>query len=174
MFATQSKEPIIVKKEMPVRSLDLFNIIDDDKHETLNAKIIHRDTIGNDSKIIVFLDQQGRSLSVFVRNADNYRITCTADDALVDGVLNLSTMKYTRNKNDFKNVLKPLELSDTVEVYFSKDGDSEPFDMNVIFANDDKIVGVVSDLENTIVEFSKSNKSECGSFELEGDALYRS
>jgi hypothetical protein len=169
MFATESREPILVKSECPVRKLDLFKIVNQGQNCFHEAKIIYKDP-----DVTVFLDQKGESLSIFTHKAHRHTITCTAEDAKVDGVLNLSTMKYIRNKKDFKDVLKPVELSDTVEVYFNKDGDSELFDMKVIFTNEDKIVGVVSDLQDTIVEFSKSNRSECCGFELEGETQYRS
>jgi hypothetical protein len=172
MFGTESKEPIIVVKSLPVRNSDLFNIIpaDCDEH-MVNAKIIHRD-----KKVIVFLDEKGTSLSFFVDNKELYTITCTAEDAKVGGVLDLSTMKYTRNKNDFKNVLKPLSLGDEIDILYNDNGEDIYTDMKLIFVSDDKIVGVVEDvhgLKDEIAVFSKSLKSDCCAFEIDSQVEYK-
>ena len=166
MFAIETREPIVVKKESYVRNSDLFDItILHTEIKLKDNKIIHKD-----ENVVVFLDKTGASLSVLRDKQADYHITCTAEDAQVDGVLNISTMKYTRNKNDFKKVFKPLELGDEVEVCFN----GEHFeDMRIIFTNKDKIVGVVSELKDTIVEFSKSSKSECCDFELADATIYQ-
>jgi hypothetical protein len=166
MFAIETREPIIVKKELPVRSEDRFDItVLNTEKKIKNTKIIHKE-----AQVVVFLDDIGNSISVFTSRKSNYYITCTAEDAQVDGVLNISTMKYTRNKDDFKKVLKPLELGDEVEVCFN----GENFEnMTIIFTNKDKIVGVVSELKDTIVEFSKSSKSECCDFTIADSTIYQ-